>query len=90
MDQELLKMGQEGLKIVFWTKETPFLSKKNKTLRRNWPWSLPAMLSCYHELCNWGAKRYSRFYFFLPSDDSDDMMIMMMVMIHLPHCCPVM
>ena len=31
MDQEYLKMGQEGLKIVFWTKEIPvsFVKKKH-------------------------------------------------------------
>ena len=59
MDQKYLKMGQEGLKIVFWTKETPVSFVKKKSIFSEIglgaceiAWSLPAMLACYHGSCN--------------------------------------
>ena len=64
MDQELLKMGQEGLKIVFWTKETPFLSKKNKQFVKI---GLGACRQCYRATMNCatgGPKDILAFSFF--------------------------
>ena len=59
MDQEYRKMGQEGLKIVFvQNKGKPVSFVKKITYSEiglgacKIAWSLPAMLACYHVLCN--------------------------------------